>query len=619
MASEKEGTHPPSGSPAEESRLRAIINHVADGIVIIDDEGLIRFANPAAESLLGREAADLLGQPFGLPAVQDQTVEIDVLGRNAAPILGELRVTRMEWEGVPGYLVSIRDITDRQQAEERARQLAVEQAARTRAEEEERRARFLAEAGRVLDSSLAVDRLLVSLARLMITPEEKLDGRTPGPGGFPRLADLSIIDVVERDGSVRRVAVAHHDPRKHGLAMELKERFPPHSEQPYLSASVLRTGEPILHRHLTDEVIADNTRDARHADLVRQLGIVSVIGVPLRTRSEILGALILGCENEPYDESDLAFAIEFAKRAALSITNARLFEEAQAASRAKSDFLAVMSHELRTPLNAILGYTDLLRAEIAGPLDRKQLEYLDRVNGSSRHLLQIVEEVLTYARTEADREQVRIQPIETAAFLGEIVAMIEPQAQRKELDFVVSIDPPPTPIRSDPAKLRQILVNLLSNAVNFTKEGEIRLEVEPGGDEHLLIRVGDSGIGVAEANLDRIFEPFWQVEQSARRVVGGTGLGLSVARRLADLLGGRITVASKEGEGSVFTVELPIRPPFGDVDDSSNQPAFGDEGGDASRPAEAEPDLGERLQAADRDAASGGAVNRKQAHDGERA
>jgi signal transduction histidine kinase len=231
--------------------------------------------------------------------------------------------------------------------------------------------------------------------------------------------------------------------------------------------------------------------------------------------------------------------------------------EAETANRTKGDFLAVMSHELRTPLSAIIGYQELLADGITGPVTEQQRHQLGRIKVSARHLLELIDEILTYSRAEAGKEEVQYEITSVNTLLDEAAALIEPLAADKRVGFSVIRLDAPLDIRTDPRKARQVLVNLLSNAVKFTDaDGTVTLRAQRVADT-LELTITDTGIGIEAGHLDRIFDPFWQVEQKATRRAGGTGLGLSVSRRLARLLGGDVLVTSEPGHGSAFTVVLP--------------------------------------------------------------
>ena len=232
--------------------------------------------------------------------------------------------------------------------------------------------------------------------------------------------------------------------------------------------------------------------------------------------------------------------------------------EAEEANRAKADFLAVMSHELRTPLNAVLGYVDLILAGIPEPIPAASTKQLERVRLAARHLLSLIEEILAFSRIEAGRETVRPEDIDLADLARQAVDLVEPLARDQGLELHLRGADEPIPARMDPSKVLQILHNLLANAIKFTEEGEVRVELAT--DEGMVeLRVVDTGVGILPENQVRIFDSFWQVERPETRSQGGTGLGLSVSRELSRMLGGDLTVESVPGKGSTFTARLPLR------------------------------------------------------------
>lgn len=285
------------------------------------------------------------------------------------------------------------------------------------------------------------------------------------------------------------------------------------------------------------------------ASIVTFLGVVVWAARVLRNMDTDRSALILREQQ----------ARSAAERARIEAETART--EAERANTIKTDFLAVMSHELRTPLTAIMGYEELLSDGITGPVTEEQRQQLGRINASAHHLLGLIDEILTFARVDVGREKIRLDKISMNTAIAEAAALVEPMAAAKSLRFVVVNLFEDQSITTDRTKFKQMLVNLLSNAIKFTDEGEVRLTAAIRGDVAELC-VSDTGIGIEPVHLEAIFEPFWQVEQGATRKAGGTGLGLSVTRKLARLLGGDVTVKTSAGKGSTFTLTLPLVSPM---------------------------------------------------------
>lgn len=408
---------------------------------------------------------------------------------------------------------------------------------------DERSRRFLAEASAELVSSLSYGTTLRKVAELAVR----------------ELADWCAVDILGEAGRVDRVAVEYGDATADEVATALAQCCPRDLDGSGGVARVLRTGEPELAAEGEGTGLQALAADGEHLALFRRLGAVAVMIVPMIARGKTIGALTFVSARSTlvYGARELELARELAVRAAFAIDNARLYQETQTASRAKSDFLAVMSHELRTPLTAIIGYAELLALGIPEPLTDSQREQIERIEVSARHLQELIEEILAVASLEAGEAKIRREPVHVRDLLHRAEVIIRPMAMKKSLQLEVHPPGEPVVVESDPEKLLQVLLNLLSNAVKFTERGGIRLSGRVDGS-HLELAVGDTGIGVAARDHDRIFEPFWQVDQPTTRRAGGTGLGLTISRRLVDLLSGEIRVESEPGKGSCFRVRIPL-------------------------------------------------------------
>jgi signal transduction histidine kinase len=280
---------------------------------------------------------------------------------------------------------------------------------------------------------------------------------------------------------------------------------------------------------------------------------------PLVAHDHMLGAMTVARRHgaAPFSARDERRIAAIADYAALALWKAHLTEEARSASKVKGEFIATMSHELRTPLTALLGYEELFAEHILGPLTDQQEAAVERMRTSTQHLQAIIDEVLTFSRLEAGEERARLIETSLADILHAVMAVLEPLAQAKRIALSTSLPDEPRTFRTDPDMLRRILVNLGGNAVKFTERGSVGLNVTREG-AWLVFEVTDTGIGIAKEDFARLFQPFTQLESGFTRRFSGTGLGLFVSRRLADLLGANISVTSVPGSGSTFTLRLPL-------------------------------------------------------------
>jgi PAS domain S-box-containing protein len=496
-----------------EERLRVLASATADVVWTTDSEGRLSTDLPGWRDLTGQSTDELLGWGW-LDAVhpddRPRTARAwDDAVREQGTYDTEYRL-RMRDGGYRTFLARGVPVFEPGGEIREWVGLCTDVEDRRRAED---RQQFLSDAGAVLAASLEAERMPARLAELAV----------------PLLADSFSLELHPFEGAERMVATA---PTRDAL--------------------------PALPAALEERLSAGETVALGPGELA---AVRSYLAAPLIARGEMLGSVRIatGPSGRTLNRADAEALGELARRVALAVDNARLYTAALDASETKSEFLATMSHELRTPMNAILGYADLLDAEVAGPLTDAQREQLNRIGASARHLLQLIDEILTFSRIEAGREQVSVERFDLAELARDTAEMVEPMARGKDLRFPVDTSADPLWVVSDPGKVRQILLNLLSNAVKFTDAGEVRLAVRAEGDEAVL-RIADTGIGIAPEQQGRIFDAFWQVEQSSIRRAGGTGLGLSVTRHLVDMLGGTVEVASTVGEGSTFTVRIPLVP-----------------------------------------------------------
>ena len=297
-----------------------------------------------------------------------------------------------------------------------------------------------------------------------------------------------------------------------------------------------------------------------------EAGTRALLAIPLLHEERVIGGLVVSRRTPGEFTAEVVEILRtFATQSALAIQNARLFREIEdksrqleVASQHKSEFLANMSHELRTPLNAIIGFSEVLSERMFGDLNEKQDEYLKDIHASGQHLLSLINDILDLSKIEAGRMELELADFDLPTAIDNALTLVRERAGRRGITLGCEIDERVGMIQGDERKVKQVLLNILSNALKFTPEGgriDVRAALKEGTVE---ISVTDTGVGIAPEDQEAIFEEFRQVGTSDKKVEG-TGLGLALSRRFVELHGGRIWVQSQEGVGSTFTFTIPVR------------------------------------------------------------
>jgi PAS domain S-box-containing protein/excisionase family DNA binding protein len=521
-----------------QAELDDFVENAVIGLHRVGADGTILWANRAELDLLGYTREEYVGRPIAEFHADPATIG-DILRRLSAREELHSYPARLRckdgsvkhvvissnalWED--GRFVHTRcftrDVTDRVRADEgRA---------------------LLARAGEVLTSSLDWDATLNHVIDL----------------AMPVLADFGFFDVIEVDGTVRRIARAHDDPRRQAILDASRWVAADHTE---LNVCALTNGRTGFHPKVDDAWLRAASAGPEHLAAMRDLAFRSMVTVPLRHGDRTLGALTLFYADSArhHTEDDVALIEDLARRAAMAVENARLYGEAQAAIRARDEFLSIASHELRNPVAGMKGAAQLLRRlEQRGLLDGKQLDrYVGIIEQTANRLAALTEDLLDVSRLQQGVLPMRPQQVDVVALVQTVVDRL--QEQNRTHTLVPDLGETLEPIRIDPDRIEQVVENLLGNAIKYTPSGgEVRVALLPDA-EGVVLSVRDTGIGLPEGASERIFEPFGRASNALARNIEGLGLGLYICRRIAEQHGGRLWAESAgEGKGTTMRLWLP--------------------------------------------------------------
>jgi len=528
-----------------ELRFKALFDNALDAMVIMDTEQVIVDVNPAActllrttrDALLGRRTTELMAASQA-PEMEPERWENFL---REGSLRGEMRVVRAD-----GTFADIEFSTTAHVVPNRHFSVWSDIGPRKRAEGI---FAFLAEASTILSSSLDFERSISAIVRLAV----------------PAMADWAAADLLLPDGTIGRLAVAHVDPDRIELARELWRRWPAKSDDPSGVPAVIRTGTSQVYPEISEELLRELVKDDELLGIVRKLGLKAAMCVPLVVRGKAIGAIsfVIAESGRQYGPVDLSLAEDLARRAAIAIENARLYEseqkarrQADEANRAKDDFLATLSHELRTPLNAMLGWASILRSGDIAP--EKQRRALDTIERNALTQAKLIEDLLDISRIVSGKLNLEPRPLEPTRLVEAVMETLRPTAEVKNIALRTSYESDIGWIQGDGRRLQQVIGNLLSNAVKFTPAGgSIDVRLHRCGS-NVALSFKDTGCGIEPEFLSQVFERFKQADTNISRKQRGLGIGLAISKHIVELHGGSIVAHSLgSGTGATFTVFLP--------------------------------------------------------------
>jgi PAS domain S-box-containing protein len=559
---------------ASEEQFRLIVEGAQDyALFMLTADGIVMSWNIGAERLKGYQAGEIIGKHFACFYTDEDIARgwpAKLLAAAAAAGFVEDAGWRLRQDGsrfwANAVLTALRDESGQLRGFSKlTRDITEQKRMETQIRRQAERALARADLSRTLgEGGMEIQSLLQIITRRI--------GELAG--------DTCILNLISSDQQwMEPAAIYHPDPAGIAFIRDLTIAAPTRFGAG-VSGTVAQTGEAVFIPVVSPDQVRAQLKP-EHLPYIDRIGIASMMVVPMRAHGHILGTLSVTRAqlDQPYTADDLEFLQDLANRAGVAIENARLFTDAQIArieseraNRAKSEFLSGMSHELRTPLNAIIGFTGTLLMRLPGPLTADQERQLTIIQRSAQHLLALINDILDLAKIESGKVEITLEPVECQAVIDEVDGSLRPLAEQKGLQFSVVAPAEPVIVQADRRALSQILINLTNNAIKFTDQGSVRIELtyqraiadtrqqiadqpEPGTiRQPVVIRVVDTGIGIKPRDQARLFQEFVRAESAAVREREGAGLGLRLSRHLAQLIGAQIAVHSEEDVGSTFTL-----------------------------------------------------------------
>lgn len=397
---------------------------------------------------------------------------------------------------------------------------------------------FLSEASKILSTSLDYQITLNQIAKLSV----------------PMFADWCAVDLLNRDGQVDLVAVAHRDPKKVRWAKKLRQTRPIQLDVPNGVGKVITAGVPEFYPIITEEMIKASSPDKKTYDLIMSLGFCSIIIVPLIVQGKSVGAIsfVTTDSRRHYDQADFSTAQELAHRASVAVENATLYKESLEAVQLRDEFLSIASHELKTPVTSLKLYTQMLRKKMK---DDPLASYVQKMEKQVDKLTHLIVDLLTVSKIEFGHLTFTKEFFDFSQLIDEVTQHIQ---QTTDHQLIIK-NPTLPPLYGDRERIGQILINLLTNAIKYSPtETPIQLRAQQT-DGIIDVKVKDKGIGIDAVNHEKIFDRFYQVNEPTEKTYPGLGIGLYLSRQIARNHGGDITVQSQKGRGSTFTLTLPVK------------------------------------------------------------